>query len=69
MILLWKARRAALPGTWILTATVACQAGISVAGLFQVYQTDDEVEMLLYFLLGAAFALAARRQSSPPDSP
>jgi hypothetical protein len=69
MILLWKARRAALPGTWILTAAVACQAGISVGGLFQVYQTDDEVEMLLYFLLGAAFALAARRQSSPPDSP
>ncbi len=70
MVLLWKARRGAGREAWILTGVFACQAGISIAGLFQVYQTDDEVEMLLYFLLGAAFALAARRhQPSPPDSP
>ncbi len=69
MVLLWRARRGAVRGAFLLTGVFACQAGISIAGLFQVYQTDDEVEMLLYFLLGAAFALAARRQPSPPDSP
>ncbi len=69
MVLLWKARRGISGPAWILVGAVACQAGISVAGLFQVYQTDDEVEMLLYFLLGAAFALAARPPQPPPVKP
>jgi O-antigen ligase len=44
-------------GGWVPLAAVAAQVGISVAGLFQVYQTDDEVEMVLYFLLGCALAV------------
>jgi O-antigen ligase len=44
-------------GGWVPLAAVAAQIGISVAGLFQVYQTDDEVEMVLYFLLGCALAV------------
>jgi O-antigen ligase len=33
-------------------AALACLAGFLVAGMFQVYQTDDEVELSLYYLLG-----------------
>jgi hypothetical protein len=51
-------------------AGVACQVGISVGGLFQVYQTDNEVEMVLYFVLGTAFAVAwpPKREREPAAS-
>jgi O-antigen ligase len=54
----------------ILRGALAVQAGITVAGLFQVFQTDDEVEMLLYFVLGCALALAREVQDEtrPGDS-
>jgi hypothetical protein len=45
-----------------LRGALAVQAGITVAGFFQVFQTDDEVEMLLYFVLGCALALAQERE-------
>jgi hypothetical protein len=45
---------------WIFKGTFAVQVGITVAGVFQVFQTDDEVEILLYFLLGCALALAGQ---------
>jgi putative inorganic carbon (HCO3(-)) transporter len=45
------------PGSWILLGALACQVAVSVAGIFQVYQTDDEPEMLLYFLVGCGLAL------------
>ena len=45
---------------WVLLGGVAAQVAVSVAGLFQVYQTDDEVEMLLYFLLGCGLGLLPR---------
>jgi O-antigen ligase len=56
--LFWQARGRAAGERWILTGALAVQVGITVAGFFQVYQTDDEVEMLLYFVLGCAVALA-----------
>lgn len=56
-VLLWKSHRAGGPLSWVALAAVAAQVAISVAGLFQVYQTDDEVEMMLYFLLGCGLAL------------
>ena len=43
---------------WVALAAVAAQVGITLAGFFQVYQTDDEVEMVLVFLLGCALAVA-----------
>jgi O-antigen ligase len=52
---------------WVPLAAVAAQVGISVAGLFQVYQTDDEVEMVLYFLLGCALASAPARPRGADD--
>jgi O-antigen ligase len=53
------------PGSWILLAGVACQVAIATAGIFQVYQTDDEPEMLLYYLVGCGLALLARPE---PDA-
>ena len=60
--LLWRGfrRRPESPFAWILLGGIAAQIAISIAGFFQVYQTDDEVEMLLYFLLGAALAVLPR---------
>ena len=54
---------------WIFTGTLAIQVGITVAGFFQVYQTDDEVEMLLYFVLGCAVALVGldKPSAGPPE--
>lgn len=51
----WRRRQ---PGSWVLLGAFAVQVGITVAGFFQVYQTDDEVEILLYFVLGCALAVA-----------
>ena len=51
------------PGSWVLLGGVACQVAVSVAGIFQVYQTDDEPEILLYFLIGCGLALLARHGS------
>ncbi len=59
-VLLWRASRRVAPGGWVLLGGVAVQFAISVAGLFQVYQTDDEVEMALYFLLGCGLGLMGR---------
>jgi hypothetical protein len=33
-------------------AALAGLVAFAIAGLFQVYQTDDEVELSLYYLLG-----------------
>jgi len=56
--LMWRAGRENSPYQWIFKGTFAVQVGITIAGFFQVFQTDDEVEILLYFLIGAALALA-----------
>lgn len=62
--LLWRGYRRSLtretPHGWVLLGGVAAQCAIAVAGLFQVFQTDDEVEMMLYFLLGCALGLLPR---------
>ena len=52
------------PGSWMLLGAVATQIGISVGGLFQVFQTDDEVEILLYVVLGCCVALAGITRSN-----
>jgi len=44
-------------GSWIILGAWLSQIAIAVAGVFQVYQTDDEPEMLLYFLVGCGLAL------------
>ncbi len=49
------------PGSWVLLGAVAAQVAVATAGIFQVYQTDDEPEMLLYFLVGCGLALLTRR--------
>ncbi len=58
-VLLWRGRRRVAEGGWVLLGGVAAQVAISVAGLFQVYQTDDEVEIALYLLLGCGLGLLA----------
>ncbi len=56
-ILLWRLWKNGGQYAWVGLAGVAIQLGICTAGIFQVYQTDDEVEMLLYFVFGCALAL------------
>jgi len=62
----WTGWRRAGPGSWWLLGAVAVQVGISAAGVFQVFQTDDECEILLYLVLGCCLALAGavRREAS-----
>jgi O-antigen ligase len=59
-LVLWLGRGRAGRARWVVLAGVCAQFAISVAGLFQVYQTDNEVEMVLYFLLGCGLALISR---------
>jgi O-antigen ligase len=71
-VLLWRGRSGTAVGGWILAGGAAAQVALAVAGLFQVYQTDDEVEMALYLLLGCGLGLlsAARRgRAAGPGSP
>jgi len=51
--------RRAGPWSWIALGGFAAHLALLLGGLFQVYQTDDEVELTLYFLLGCAFAAGA----------
>lgn len=62
--LFWMAWKRAVLGRWVILGAMGVQVGITVAGFFQVYQTDDEVEMLLYFILGCAVALAGSPDQS-----
>jgi len=64
--IMWRLWKSGSPYAWVGLGAVAIQAGICVAGLFQVYQTDDEVEMLLYFVFGCALALQ-RKSSAGAD--
>jgi len=65
-----RALRRGSPWDWVLRSGIAVQVGITVAGLFQVYQTDDEVEILLYLVLGCCLAVAVHvlQTPSPPVS-
>lgn len=62
--------RRAGSGSWIVLGALLCQVSMAVAGIFQVYQTDDEPEMLLYFLVGCGLALLSRSEldGTRPDS-
>ncbi len=64
--LLWRLWKSGSQHAWVGLTAVAIQTGICTAGLFQVYQTDDEVEMLLYFVFGCALALQ-RKPSTGAD--
>lgn len=58
-----RGRRTTADQDWVVPAALACLAAMAAAGLFQVYQTDDEPEMLLYFILGCGLAAAAPRRA------
>ena len=48
---------------WIVLGVASAQVALSTGGMLQVYQSDDEVEMTLYFLLGCALGhLASTRR-------
>lgn len=64
-----RAARRSARYRWIMVGGIAVQAAITVAGLFQVYQSDDEVEILLYFTLGIVLALAGQVLREPADPP
>jgi len=55
--------RRAGSGSWIILGALLCQVSMAMAGFFQVYQTDDEPEMLLYFLVGCGLALLNDRSA------
>jgi len=61
---LFRAWRRGGSRAWLAAGALAVQAGITMAGMFQVYQTDDEVEMLLYVVLGLALAAAGNCQET-----
>ncbi len=48
---------------WIVVGPLAAHVALVVAGLFQVFQTDDEVEFTLYFTLACALSHVAQRRS------
>ncbi len=56
-VIIWRRRHRLAALSWVPIGVVAMLIGLSLAGLFQVYQTDDEVETVFYFLLGCALAL------------
>ncbi|MEZ4387993.1 MAG: O-antigen ligase family protein [Candidatus Krumholzibacteriia bacterium] len=56
------------PGSWVMLGALAAQVSVAVAGLFQVYQTDDEPEMLLYFLVGCGLALLTAQRDGASAS-
>ncbi len=65
---LWRGWRRRVPAAWLALAALAVQAGITVAGIFQVYQTDDEVELAVYLVLGCGLAVAGQATAESPDT-
>ncbi len=51
--------RRAGSGSWVVAGAAGAQIAVAVAGFFQVFQTDDEPEMMLYFILGCGVAYLA----------
>lgn len=51
------------PGRWIILGAATAQVTLAIGGLAQVFQTDDEVEMTLFFLIGCALALVAHQRT------
>lgn len=66
---LWRGYRTGGPHAWVPWGGVAAQVAVTVAGLFQVYQTDDEVEMMLYFLLGCGLAILRAPRDGTGERP
>lgn len=54
----WRRR-----GYWPALAALVALVGIAVAGMFQVFQTDDEVELVLFLVLGLGLARPAAGES------
>lgn len=53
--------------SWVPNAALAALVGLAAAGFFQVFQSDDEVEISLYLLVGCGLAIAranARSEST-----
>jgi len=50
------------PRRWIILGAASATVTLAVGGLVQVFQTDDEVEMTLFFLIGCALALIAHHR-------
>ncbi len=62
--LLWRGWRIQGKDSWIITGALGILVSVLVGGVFQVFQTDDEPEMLLYFLLGCGLAAALQALNS-----
>lgn len=58
-------RRATL--RWVPLAGVVVLAGLAVAGLFQVFHTDDEVELVFCLVLGLGLARGAAGSGRPAE--
>ena len=54
---------------WIVVGALAGHVALIVAGLAQVFQTDDEVEFTLYFVLACALAHRALRTRTGGRAP
>ncbi len=57
IVVLWRRRHTAGRQRWLVLGAICMQISIAVAGLVQVFQTDDEVEVVFYFILGCALAV------------
>jgi len=63
IVFLWRwRRRPDGSADWIVVGALAAHVALLAAGLFQVFQTDDEVEFTLYFTLACALAHVAQRR-------
>jgi len=63
IVFLWRWRRRPDGNAdWIVVGALAAHVALLAAGLFQVFQTDDEVEFTLYFTLACALAHVAQRR-------
>ena len=64
-VVLWRRRRWPSGAVdWVVAGALAAHVVLFVGGLVQVFQTDDEVEFTLYFVLAAALAHLASRDPS-----
>jgi O-antigen ligase len=63
VFVLVRARHGDAVTQWIVLGAAAANVAIASGGMVQVFQSDDEVEMTLYLLLGVAFGHLAQRRS------
>lgn len=69
LVVLVRSRNVEGVTRWIVLGVASAHVALAAGGMLQVFQSDDEVEITLYFLLGCAFGHLAQVRATAAANP